>query len=90
LTGRPLPEAPQPDKDGILTDEGETKCFTIRHMDAQIFARYCTAREKAASLVLPLRIIADDKVARCPFCPRLDPRLRSDYFTFATRCGGAD
>jgi hypothetical protein len=29
----------------------------------QIFARYCTAREKAASLGLPLRIIADDKVA---------------------------
>jgi hypothetical protein len=29
----------------------------------QIFARYCKAREKAASLGLPLRIIADDKVA---------------------------
>jgi hypothetical protein len=42
---------------------GGTKYFTIRHMDAQIFARYCTAREKAASLGLPLRIIADNKVA---------------------------
>jgi hypothetical protein len=29
------PTAPQPDRDGILTDEGETKYFTIRHMDAK-------------------------------------------------------
>jgi hypothetical protein len=57
LTGKELPKPPQPDKDGILTDEHGKKYFTISNADAQHYRRYLAAKERAAAIGVELIIL---------------------------------